>query len=101
MADDADIAELIQEFVQRLPVIVGQIETHLNAWDKEPLTRVVHQLRGAAGGYGFDPITKVAAEAEKLLRSGAEPPQVRVVIDVLMRLIRSVEGYDQPSSRAA
>jgi HPt (histidine-containing phosphotransfer) domain-containing protein len=58
------------------------------------LERSVHQLKGAGHGYGFTGITEIAARAEQRIRAKAALPAVKAEVDELVRLIRSVQGYD-------
>jgi HPt (histidine-containing phosphotransfer) domain-containing protein len=51
--------------------------------DQEALTRLAHQLKGAAGGYGFAPISAAAGQLEHALRDGSP---AREPLDVLLEL---------------
>jgi len=64
--------------------------------DLEELRRVVHQLKGAGGGYGFDAITTHAAGAEQRIQAGAEISEITAQVNALTDLIRRIEGY-QPA----
>jgi HPt (histidine-containing phosphotransfer) domain-containing protein len=65
LATDADYAELVELFVQELPDRSAAVEKCFAAKDMVGLSRVAHQLKGAAGSYGFQPITDVAATLEQ------------------------------------
>jgi len=54
---------------------------------------VVHQLKGAGGGYGFPEITEAAATAEKCVKAQEVTEAIAAEVNSLIRLIRSVEGY--------
>jgi len=58
------------------------------------LERAVHQLKGAGHGYGFTGITEIAARAEQRIRAKADLQTIKTEVDELVRLIRSVQGYD-------
>ena len=67
-ADDPSMAELICLFIDNLP---DRCERLTRAWetqDLDELETVTHQLKGAAGGYGFAPIGHAAARANDLVR---------------------------------
>ena len=49
--------DLVNEYVERLPVEVSKMLTLLESNEIEPLRRVAHQLKGSGGGYGFNQIT--------------------------------------------
>lgn len=90
-ASDPDMIELVQEFVQELPSRAESLQTLLAASSYPDLRRLAHQLKGAAGGYGFSPISESAAKVEKLLIASVEPSQVqelRSQVDELVGLCR-------------
>ena len=65
----------------------------------EELRRIVHQLKGAGGGYGFAPITKFAAAAEQRIKSGDPLNAITAEVEALCRVLRSVEGYRDDAQR--
>jgi PAS domain S-box-containing protein len=69
MAGDPDMAPLIERFVESLPVRVSAMRDAAEREDTQALTRLVHQLKGAAGGYGFALITDATAQLERALRA--------------------------------
>jgi CheY-like chemotaxis protein len=75
--DDADMLEIIRQFVRGLPDRSSAILRASRADDVDALTRLAHQLKGSAGGYGFPRITEAAAEVEQALAAGLD----RLVID--------------------
>lgn len=69
------MAELAELFLEGLPARIAAIR---KAWVSQDLGQVrfgSHQLRGAAGGYGFPEIGEAAGLIEDLLR-GAEPSEL-------------------------
>lgn len=68
-AGDPDMRELLEMFVSELPGRVAAIEQAVRASDKEAVKRLSHQLKGAGGGYGFMPITDVAAQVEQMVKA--------------------------------
>src|SRR5206468_6136048 len=52
MAADADMKDVLAEFVGRLPTQVNRLAGLLRAADLDELRRAAHQLKGAGGGYG-------------------------------------------------
>ena len=73
-ASDPDMQELIQEFVSRLPQRAQRMMELLRDQDIQQLRQMVHQLKGAGGGYGFGEITHRAADVEKTIKAGAGMP---------------------------
>jgi CheY-like chemotaxis protein/HPt (histidine-containing phosphotransfer) domain-containing protein len=92
-AGDPDMQELLQEFVSRLPQRVERMMELLRDQEIEQLRQVVHQLKGAGGGYGFGEITHRAADVEKTIKAGAGLDAVTAQIESLVRLLQRVEGY--------
>lgn len=69
MRNDPDMAELVDLFTSEMPDRLRQVRT---AWETSDLTtvqRLAHQLRGAACGYGFPALGKVAGALEDSLRA--------------------------------
>ena len=85
---------LLDKFISRLPERVATITRLLQEQNLVELERAVHQLKGAGHGYGFAGITEIAARAEQRIRSKADVASVKAEVDELVRLIRSVQGYD-------
>ena len=78
-ADDPDMIELVEEFAASMPSRIEAIESLRAAGDLSGLIHLSHQLKGAGGGYGFAPISEVAARAEESLRSLDAPEQLESV----------------------
>lgn len=90
-ASDPDMIELVQEFVQELPSRADSLQTLLQASAYPDLRRLAHQLKGAAGGHGFSPISESAAKVEKMLHATVDPAQLqdlRSQVDELVGLCR-------------
>src|SRR5262249_50687668 len=89
-ADDPRMVEAIDRFVSRLPERVDALLHAASSGDRPTLQREAHQLKGAAGGYGFGTRTDAAAALEQELRLGADPldpdlPALRELIDLCRR----------------
>lgn len=72
LAGHADMAELVQEYVQGLPDKVTKLRSLLAAGDIESLACLAHKLKGSAGGYGFPMITEEAARLEKTAKANKD-----------------------------
>lgn len=79
LAGDPDMAELVELFVAEMPARLSALE---NAWatgKADAVSRLAHQLRGAAAGYGFPVIGRSAERLEldlKQLASAAPDPDL-------------------------
>ncbi|MEM1355509.1 MAG: Hpt domain-containing protein [Planctomycetota bacterium] len=72
-ADDPDMQELIDLFVSDLADRIDTIAQSARIADYEKLRTVAHQLKGAAAGYGYEPIGDAARELELTLKLGTPP----------------------------
>jgi signal transduction histidine kinase/DNA-binding NarL/FixJ family response regulator len=98
-AKDPDVQQYLPQFLALLPGHVRAMEASLGEQDLEALAKHVHQLKGAGGMYGFARITEAATEAERRLAAVAPLDAVRQCVEELVRLVRSVEGYDPAKER--
>ncbi|XZE21850.1 Hpt domain-containing protein [Pirellulaceae bacterium SH449] len=76
-ATDEDFTDLLREFVHSLPYRQQSLTDCLENRDLERLTRIIHQLKGACGGYGFPSLTDAARALEEQLRAGVELSELR------------------------
>jgi PAS domain S-box-containing protein len=103
-AEDPDMAELVAEFICSLPVMTSAVEAAWGRQDLAELRSLAHQLKGAAGGYGFMPITRSAERLEALLRGSAgldqevgmsfmpHDPQLKERVEDLLTICRRVRS---------
>ncbi len=68
LSDDEEMRDILEMFVDELPDQVSALQEALQSQDLSCLRDHAHQLKGAAGGYGFDIITEVAAELEASIK---------------------------------
>lgn len=68
-ADDPEMAELVQLFVEEMPERTARLRHAVDAEDLASLTRLAHQLKGAAAGYGFPVIGERAGTIEDRCKS--------------------------------
>ena len=67
LADNEDFTPLLQQFISEIPERISSIDFALAADDVASLKRIVHQLKGACGGYGFPSLTEEAFALEKAM----------------------------------
>lgn len=95
LSDDPDIRDLLADFVRVLPGKVNELRERLARRDTAGLRDVAHQIKGAAGGYGFPHLSDCAGRLESQLQSGAAFETVARTAAALVALIRKVDGYSQ------
>ena len=62
---DPDLAELIPGFLNNRRRDVEKLRGLLAARDFAEILRIGHSMKGAGGGYGFDPITDIGGAIER------------------------------------
>ena len=68
LAADADLAELVELFVDELPGRIADLRQALTAGNREMVARLAHQLKGAGGSHGFPQIGLPAWNLEQAAR---------------------------------
>jgi HPt (histidine-containing phosphotransfer) domain-containing protein len=95
-ADDPDMTEIIELFVGEMPRRLNELAACWEQRELERLTHLVHQLKGASGGYGFPAVGRAAGQLEQTLRqlvergSAVGPPQLQSEFNRLLELCRSM-----------
>lgn len=96
LADDPDMVELVEMYVSELPERIAAIEQSLADEDLSTLARLAHQMKGAAGGYGFPTITSAALELEMSAKAQEEleavTGHVNAIADLCARASASPDG---------
>jgi CheY-like chemotaxis protein/anti-sigma regulatory factor (Ser/Thr protein kinase) len=88
------LQKLLNKFISKLPERVATMRAMLEEENLENLRQAVHQLRGAAGGYGFAEVTRLAGQAEQTIRHGDDLERIKTEVDSLVDLVLSIEGYE-------
>jgi HPt (histidine-containing phosphotransfer) domain-containing protein len=96
-ADDPDLAEIVEMFVDEMPERIDLLLRAYRAGHWDDLHRLAHQLKGAAGSYGFAPITPRAARLETAVRNEHTAAEIRHALDELVALCQCVRR-DSPSA---
>jgi HPt (histidine-containing phosphotransfer) domain-containing protein len=92
LGGDPDLSELVEMFVDEMPNRTAALREQFNGGDLEGLRRLAHQLKGAAGSYGFDSITPAAARLEAAIRDEESVAHVRAALDELLDLCNRVRA---------
>jgi PAS domain S-box-containing protein len=101
LADDPHLGELVTMFVEEMPARSAGLETQAHERNWEQLGRLAHQLKGTAGGYGFEVITVCAAQLEHAVREQCIEEQVLAALEELLGLCRRVRSGTPQSSRGS
>jgi HPt (histidine-containing phosphotransfer) domain-containing protein len=92
LASDPDYAELVEMFVGEMSQRVERLQNQFAERNWRELTTTAHQLKGAAGSYGFPAITPAAARLEQAVRSGQMEDDIEQCLAELVTLCRSVRA---------
>ncbi len=90
LALDEDLRDIVILFVEEMPDRIKKIESQFQSADWHALERTVHQLKGAAGSYGFPKLSPAAAVVEDLIKAGASAEQVGEGVANLVALCRLI-----------
>jgi CheY-like chemotaxis protein len=83
---DPDMGEIVGEFVRHLPDRILALGKAIEGSDSDTARRLAHQLKGAAGSYGFPSITQVAAAVERAITAGGPPQSIQDEFNMLTDL---------------
>ena len=76
-ADDPDMSGIVGQFVSELPDRVHSMNAALAAGQFEQLRVLAHQLKGAAGGYGFPRLGEAAALIDQGIKDRCDRNVIR------------------------
>jgi signal transduction histidine kinase/DNA-binding response OmpR family regulator len=99
MEGEPTVHRLLKKFVARLPERVTAMQNLLQTGDLEGLRSVLHQIKGAAGGYGFPELTEASGRAEQQTSVATTPDALAHEVEAVIRLIRSIDGYDAQAEK--
>jgi len=85
-AGDVDMAEIIDLFVDELPGRMDELRSAIADGATADVKRLAHRLKGAAGGYGFGPITAVAGELELAIGRGEGAAETQEIVGRLLAM---------------
>jgi len=83
--------EIISMFIDEMPNRISEFRSAWEASDLELLSRLSHQIKGAAPGYGFTPVGEAAAALERTLKGPiGDVQKVQAELDSLLALCQRV-----------
>jgi HPt (histidine-containing phosphotransfer) domain-containing protein len=97
LGGDPDLGDLVVLFANELPERIRALLDYTDRGDWESLQRAAHQVKGAAGSYGFDAISPAAGKVEYAVRNGESEEQIRAAVAELSDLCGRVRCGNPPS----
>jgi HPt (histidine-containing phosphotransfer) domain-containing protein len=70
--DDPDMRGIVMEFLQQIPTRIAQLDSLVAEGNQSEFRRIIHQMKGAGGGYGFQEISNTAAQIETCMKLSGE-----------------------------
>jgi len=106
LLDDPEMLPLVQSFLVLLGERIALIERMCGFEQRADLTSLAHQLKGAAGGYGYPSITEAARTVERFASAGGTQREVDAAVAALAATCRAAlrgggAAADTQSSTAA
>ena len=92
LRNDTTLSKLVELFVDEMPDRIHNLSTLLEQSNWEALRRAAHQLKGAAGSYGFDAISPTAGVVEDNIRAGHCEYEIRQAVEELCDKCRNARA---------
>ena len=93
LAPDDDIRQFLPMFLAELPAHVEQLSLAMAERDRARLAKVVHQLKGSGGMYGFGELTESAGRIERLIDEMKSVEAIGAELQALLGMVQRIEGY--------
>ena len=88
--------EIVEQFVGDLPSRMQALEEALDSENYEQVRRMAHQLKGAFGSYGYQPLAAAACQLEQDARSGSQIEVIRWQVEQLVRMCQQTSAAPAP-----
>jgi HPt (histidine-containing phosphotransfer) domain-containing protein len=92
LAGDPAFAQIVSQFVSDLPVRVAAMELAFGERQFQQLRSLAHQLKGAAGSYGFDHVTEVVRRLEYAIVDERGPDEIEMALKEVIRTVARVRS---------
>ena len=89
---EPEMAELVELFVSEMSAHVERLQGCVDRGDWSALGRMAHQLKGAAGGYGFHQLTEPAHRLELSVRQDRTEEEILASAHELLGLCRRLRS---------
>ncbi|MBX7168404.1 MAG: Hpt domain-containing protein [Pirellulales bacterium] len=90
LAADPDMSELVDMFVDEMPDRIASLQAQYDAANWTELGRLAHQMKGAAGSYGFNQLTPFAARLEGTVKEHKPETEIQSALSELTELCRRI-----------
>ncbi|MCA9198585.1 MAG: Hpt domain-containing protein [Planctomycetales bacterium] len=94
LSDDPDYGELVILYVDEMPRRISAMQQALESGDLEGLVRQVHQMKGAAGSYGFPELSESAANTESQLTNAPDEASILRSVNELIGVCNRLKARE-------
>lgn len=95
---DPDFADLVDMYVDEMPERATKLQELYAAAAWDDLRRLAHQIKGAAGSYGFPQITPAAGRLEMSILQARSSNEIESELDSLLSLCNAIRAGASPDA---
>lgn len=95
LADEPDLIDLVDKFIIRIPVLKDDINKAFTDNNYDELARIIHQLKGVGGGYGYSMLTELCANIEEQIKIKDSENISTLINDLNLMVDKIVNGKDE------
>lgn len=95
---DPDFSDLVDMYVGEMPERVLRLQTLFAAAAWDDLRRLAHQIKGAAGSYGFPQITPAAGNLEMSIVAAQCEAVIERELEALIALCDAIRAGASPDA---
>jgi len=92
------MCELVEMYVEETPGRIAALEEAFSSGDRNRLRSAAHQMKGAAGSYGFGEVTLFAGVLEAAIRENQSPETIERAFHELIQLCRQIRAGVAPAA---
>lgn len=86
LAADPDLSDLVEQFVAEIANRISALNGFAESADWGSVSRLAHQIKGAAGSYGFHDVTSYAMKLEHSAKAGDPDNCIREALAALAEI---------------
>lgn len=93
--DEPDLIDLIDKFISRLPGMWDSIRQAHKVQDEEEFLRLIHQMKGVGGGYGYPVLTELCSQIEFQTENQNHEKVIELMEEFNLMVDRICEGQNE------
>jgi len=92
LGTDPDLGDLVDMFVEEMPQRAATLRDSWERADWESFGRAAHQLKGAAGSYGFSDLTPCLTRLDAGVKNRSPEDEIAQLLDEVLDACSRVRG---------